>query len=243
MGERRGDVVGDEVPRPWELRPRPGWAERWHQWRADRRIAAALLACVALAAFAAWLRAGASGRSSALPAPPPASAPPASSATTTSTTKPAAPIVVDVVGAVRRNGVVRLRAGARVVDAIDAAGGAAAGADLTRLNLAAVLDDGARVAVPLLGAPTPAVDPVAVSGSAPPASGGPAGTPSADAPVDLNTANATQLEALPGVGPATATAIITDRTEHGPFRSVDDLGRVRGIGDAKLEQLRKLVKV
>ena len=67
--------------------------------------------------------------------------------------------------------------------------------------------------------------------------------PSASAPVDLNTATAEQLETLPGVGPATAAAIIADRGAHGPFRSVNDLGRVRGIGDAKLAQLRDLVTV
>jgi competence protein ComEA len=158
---------------------------------------------------------------------------------TTTTTRPPAPIVVDVVGAVRRGGVVRLRAGARVIDAIEAAGGATAGADLTRLNLAAALADGARVAVPEVGGSAPAVDPGAVVGA--PAGGDGAASP--DAPVDLNTANADQLDALPGVGPATAAAIIKDREAHGPFRSVADLGRVRGIGDAKLEQLRDFVRV
>ena len=67
--------------------------------------------------------------------------------------------------------------------------------------------------------------------------------PTAAAPVNLNTANAPQLDALPGIGPATAATIIKDREMHGPFRSVDDLGRVRGIGDSKLEQLRGLVTV
>jgi competence protein ComEA len=166
-----------------------------------------------------------------------------SSAPTSTTTKLAPPVVVDVVGAVRRNGVVRLRPGARVVDAIEAAGGALPTADLTRLNLAAALADGARVAVPVFGAPAPGVDPAAVSGSPAPDPGAGSGAPAADSPVNLNTANAQQLDALPGVGPATAAAIISDREEHGPFRSVNDLGRVRGIGDAKLEQLRKLVTV
>jgi competence protein ComEA len=222
--------------------PRPEWAARWHAWRADRRVAAALLACVAVAAGAAWLRAGTTS-SPALPRPAATSG--ASGATgtfapSTTTTRPEAAIVVDVVGAVRRAGIVRLRAGARVIDAIAAAGGATAGADLTRLNLAAALTDGARVAVPSVGGSAPAVDPGAVSGSAVAATGG---APSTSVPVDLNTASADQLDALPGVGPATAAAIIKDREAHGPFRSVDDLGRVRGIGDAKLEQLRTLVTV
>jgi competence protein ComEA len=245
VGEDVGDAVGDGIPRPWERKPRSDWSERWYRWRSDRRIGAALLACVAVAALAAWLRSGSSSASSARLSPAPtstlvATSPPAVSRTTT---KSAAVIVVDVVGAVRRSGIVRLRAGARVVDAITAAGGAIAGADLTRLNLAAVVGDGARVAVPRLGAPAPGIDPAAVVGSAPVEGDTVPGAPSADAPVNLNTASAAQLDSLPGVGPATATAIINDRAEHGPFRSVDDLGRVRGIGDAKLDQLRKLVTV
>jgi competence protein ComEA len=221
-----------------EVVPRPEWATRWHEWRADRRVAAALFACVAVAAGFAWFRAGA-GSSSALPRPAAASGTVGTFASSTSTTRAPVAVVVDVVGAVHRGGVVRLRSGARVIDAIAAAGGATPAADLTRLNLAAVLADGARVAVPSVGAPAPGVDPAAVSGSPAASSGGPA----ADAPVDLNTASATQLDALPGVGPATAAAIVKDREAHGPFRSVNDLGRVRGIGDAKLEQLRDLVTV
>jgi competence protein ComEA len=232
--------LGEEVSPPLADPPRPEWAARWHTWRADRRVAAALFACVAVAAAFAWFRAGAAA-SSTVPRP---TANPGANDTfansTTTTTRPVAPIVVDVVGAVRRGGVVRLRAGARVIDAITAAGGATAAADLTRLNLAAALADGARVAVPQLGGSAPAVDPAAVVGA--PAAGS-GGAPTAGAPVDLNTANAEQLDALPGVGPATAAAIIKDRETHGPFRSVGDLGRVRGIGDAKLEQLRDLVTV
>jgi competence protein ComEA len=246
VGDDVGDAVRDEVPRPWEERPRSDWSDRWYRWRSDRRIGAALLACVAVAALAAWLRSGSSSSSAARLSPAPTSTPVATSpsAVSSTTTKSAAVIVVDVVGAVRRGGIVRLRTGARVVDAITAAGGAVADADLTRLNLAAVVGDGARVAVPRLGAPAPGIDPAAVVGSAP-AEGDtiPGAAPSADAPVNLNTASAAQLDSLPGVGPATAAAIISDRAEHGPFRSVDDLGRVRGIGDAKLDQLRKLVTV
>ena len=159
----------------------------------------------------------------------------------TSTTRPAVPIVVDVVGAVRHVGVFRLTTGSRVVDAITAAGGSTPDADLARLNLAAVVADGSRIAVPRVGAPALAVDPAAVSGAAPAAGSG--GAPSSDAPVNLNSATAEQLDTLPGVGPATAAAIVQDRTADGPFRSVNDLGRVRGIGDAKLQQLRDLVTV
>ena len=135
------------------------------------------------------------------------------------------------------------RAGARVVDAIAAAGGATPDADLTRLNLAArARPTASRVAVPRVGAPAPAVDPAAVSGArrsrATRRRAGGRARRSTSTPRPRE-----QLDALPGVGPATAAAIVSDRDAHGPFRSVDDLGRVRGIGDAKLEQLRDLVTV
>jgi competence protein ComEA len=244
--------VEREVPRPSSERPSADWAARAQVWRSDRRVAAALLACVAVAAGFAWYRAGSSDSS----APPAAAAATEASAarteptsllgrsTTTSSTVAPVFVVVDVVGAVRRNGVVRLRPGARVVDALAAAGGATPDADLVRLNLAAPVADGARIAVPRFGAPAPEVDPAAVTGAPP---GGTAsdkpGAPSPAGPVDINTATAGQLDALPGIGPATAAAIISDRQANGPFRSVDDLGRVRGIGDAKLDQLRGLVTV
>jgi len=235
--------LAEEVPDPFSRVPRPAWATRWQEWRGDRRIAAALLACFAVAAAFAWFRASADASSaSAPPGPAPTSttntafAPNAS----TSTTRSAAPIVVDVVGAVRHVGVFRLTTGSRVVDAITAAGGSTPDADLARLNLAAVVADGSRIAVPRVGEPALAVDPAAVSGATPAAG---SGAPSPDAPVNLNSATAEQLDTLPGVGPATAAAIVQDRTAHGSFRSVNDLGRVRGIGDAKLQQLRDLVTV
>jgi competence protein ComEA len=231
--------LGEFVGPPLGEAPRPEWAARWHAWRGDRRVAAALLGCVAVAAGVAWFRAGATS-SSALPRPAAAARTNDAPASSTTTTRPAVAIVVDVVGAVRRGGVVRLAAGARVIDAIDAAGGSTPEADLTRLNLAAALADGSRVAVPRVGAPVPGVDPAAVSGAPASATDG---ASSAGAPVNLNTANAQQLDVLPGIGPATAATIIKDREAHGPFRSVNDLGRVRGIGDSKLEQLRGLVTV
>jgi competence protein ComEA len=229
--------------------PTAVWAARAQSWRADRRVAGALLACVAVAAAIAWYRAGASAATP--PAPSAGNSVPGHATSTTlfepstTTTDPVpASVVVDVVGAVRHNGVVRLRPGSRVVDALAAAGGAAADADLVRLNLAAPVADGARIAVPRLGAPAPEVDPVAVTGApAPAGTGNGSGATSPSSPVDLNTASAEQLDALPGIGPATAAAIIADRQANGPFRSVDDLGRVRGIGDAKLQQLRGLVRV
>jgi competence protein ComEA len=154
------------------------------------------------------------------------------------TTAPAE-VVVHVAGAVVSPGVRRLPPGSRVTDALDAAGGALPGADLPRINLAAPLVDGQQVYVPKPGEAVPVA-----SGAGPPGGAGDAGGgPVPGAPVDLNTATAEQLDTLPGVGAATASAIIAHREQHGPFTSVDQLLDVRGIGEAKLEQLRDLVSV
>jgi competence protein ComEA len=162
------------------------------------------------------------------PAAPPAESlmAPVSSAPTATTTGGA--LVVHAAGAVARPGVYELRAGARVQDLLAAAGGAAPGAQLDRLNLAAPLVDGSQVYVPREGE------------AAPPSASG-AGAPAG--PLDLNTATVEQLEELPGVGPATAQAIVAAREELGGFRSVEDLLDVRGIGPAKFEALRDLVTV
>lgn len=156
-------------------------------------------------------------------------------------------LVVHVAGAVAAPGVVRLPQGSRVVDAVAAAGGLRSDAEPDRVNLAAPLSDGQRVVVPILGQP----DPVELPGSGAAPSPGPGGSTPADTsvtgalgqPVDLNTATVEQLDTLPGVGPATANAILDHRTSEGPFRSVDELIEVRGIGEAKLEALRDLVTV
>lgn len=150
-------------------------------------------------------------------------------------------VTVHVAGAVQHPGVVTLPAGSRAVDAVDAAGGLAPGADADRVNLAAPLADGTRLAVPLVGQPIPTE--VAVPSATPAGSGsGPtAATPGA--PVDLNTADVTQLDTLPGVGPATAAAIVAHREEHGPFSTVDGLLDVRGIGEGRLDAVRDLVTV
>ena len=137
----------------------------------------------------------------------------------------AAQLVVDVAGAVRRPGLYHLASGTRIADAVAAAGGATAKADIMLVNLAAPLADGEQVLVPARGATTASAS----------------GTPSPTAPLDLNTASAEQLDALPGVGPATAQKIIDYRQAHGPFRSVDELEAVPGIGPAKLAQLKGLV--
>jgi competence protein ComEA len=155
-------------------------------------------------------------------------APAASPSTTTGE------VVVHVAGAVARPGVVRLAGPGRVIDAIAAAGGPSPDADLNLINLAAKVADGDRVYLPRRGeAPPPA-----------PTTGGPAGSATASSgPVDLNSATPEQLDALPGVGPATAKAIVDYRTRHGRFRTVDDLLSVTGIGPAKLANLKSLVRV
>lgn len=144
-------------------------------------------------------------------------------------------VVVHVAGAVADPGVHTLPAGSRVVDAIEAAGGLMAEADGSRINLAAPLTDGERVYVPKVGE----VAPAPVAGT----SGGLASGGTAAGPLNLNEADEAALDALPGIGPATAAAIIEHRNQIGHFTSVDQLLDVRGIGDAKLEQLRPLVTV
>jgi competence protein ComEA len=158
-------------------------------------------------------------------------------------------IVVYVCGAVHRPGVYHLAPGARIADLLSAAGGAAARAELQAVNLAAKLVDGQQVVVPVRGATA-----VAAAG-APSTAGGSttagdstaaadsSGSAGATAPVNLNTASAAELDALPGVGPATAQKIIDYRTANGGFKSVDDLKNVSGIGDAKFATLQPLVTV
>lgn len=141
------------------------------------------------------------------------------------------PLVVDVAGAVRRPGLYRLQAGSRIDDAIAAAGGATAKAQLDAVNLAAPVADGEQVLVPGRSA-------AGAVAAAPSAAGG---APSPSAPLDLNTATAEQLDALPGVGPVTAQKIIDYRTTHGPFHAVDELQGVPGIGPSKMAQLKGLV--
>ena len=152
-------------------------------------------------------------------------------------------VVVHVAGAVARPGVVKLAGGARVGDAVDAAGGATTDAELAAVNLARVLGDGEQVYLPRVGE--------AVAGAAAGGGGGGvapgAGTSPPDAPplgpVNLNTAGAAELDALPGVGPAIAGRILQWRELNGPFTAVDDLDEVAGIGPATLERLRPLVTV
>jgi competence protein ComEA len=175
--------------------------------------------------------------SDAGPGPVPAAA--AGGATTSVAPAPPVTVVVHVAGQVASPGVYALPTGGRVADAVLAAGGASAEADVEQLNLAARVSDGERIYVPRKGEAAPPA--AGGGGSGAPAAGAGASAPAG--PVDLNTATAEQLEALPGVGPATSKAILTYRTSHGRFRSVTELLEVPGIGPAKLEALRPLVRV
>ena len=139
-------------------------------------------------------------------------------------------LVVHVAGAVRRPGVYRLRAGARVADAVERAGGARRRADLGAVNLAAELQDGRQVLVPLR-----AKGGVAAANAA--------GATAPGVPLNLNTATVEQLDELDGIGPATAQQIVAYREAHGGFGSVEELDQVPGIGETRLAALREKVRV
>lgn len=195
-----------------------------------------VLVAVGLAATTWWVVRADSRPVAAPPGPQPVSglATPAAGAGAASpvagtTPAPSGQVTVDVAGKVRRPGIVVLDAGARVVDALEAAGGARAGVDLASLNLARVLVDGEQI---LVG--TPAVPGAAAAAPVAPGTG---------PLVDLNTADAATLETLPDVGPVTAEAIIAWRTEHGGFTAVDELLEVDGIGEATLETIAPHVTV
>ena len=137
------------------------------------------------------------------------------------------PVVVHVVGAVRRAGLYRLPQGSRIDDAIRRAAGATRRADLSLVNLAAPLADGMQVVVPVRAAPGAAGVP---------------GETEQSGPVHLNTATLEQLDGLPSVGPVTAQKILDYRQQHGAFSSVDELDAIPGIGPARLETLREVVQ-
>jgi competence protein ComEA len=183
-----------------------------------RVLAAAILALVLL--VVAW-------RHTAAGTPAPLRVAPVTAARTSPATA-ARLLVVDVVGAVRRPGLVRLAEGSRVADAIAHAGGLGRGAERAGVNFAAPVSDGQQVVVPQRGAAVAA----GAGGGAASASTG---------PVSLSSATAEQLDALPGVGPVTAEKIVAYRQQHGAFRSVDELDAISGIGPSRIADLRGLV--
>lgn len=143
-------------------------------------------------------------------------------------------IAVDVIGAVAAPGVYRLQPQSRVEDAVTAAGGLAPDANRERINLAAPVEDGVQIRVPRADESVAAAPDEQAAGPAEAAAGG---------TVDINTADAAALEALPGVGPATAAAIVAHREANGPFQSVEDLQNVKGIGPSLFGKLAALVSV
>lgn len=208
-------------------------------------LAVALVVAVALAVHHFW-----SGRPQTVRAPEPEPARAAAGPTAGVTAGPTAgarsavgaggrSVVVDVTGKVRRPGLRHLPPGARVADAIKAAGGARPGADTSGLNRARTLVDGEQIVVgaPANQAPASATPTGQAPGPGPGAAGAPPG-----GVISLNSATADQLDTLPGVGPVLARHILDYRTQHGAFRSIDELREVNGIGDRRFADLRPLVQ-
>jgi competence protein ComEA len=238
-----GPVAGWVPQRP-ELgavgRPRPPV-----RWAAARRAVLGVLAVLVVAVLVVLLlvwRAQPSAEAAprvrrTLPDPAAGSAPSPPAAPAPSPAS-AAQVVVHVVGAVHRPGLVRLPAGSRVADAVRAAGGMTGSARPASVNLARLLVDGEQLVVQRRGAASLLGAPGALGAA--PATGATAGPP---APVDLNSATLEMLDALPGIGPVLAQRILDWRTAHGRFSAVDELGEVSGIGEATLADLRPVVTV
>lgn len=222
----------DPLPSPWSViepeaapagpsRPEPVIPARFAPLVA---IGVAVVGAIVLAAAVALSSQGGGNRSVVVPSP---------GRSSTSSAGPEDEIVVEVIGAVRHPGLVRLPTNSRVADAIAAAGGFSAAVDATAasasLHLAKPVSDGDQVRVPGRGDPSAGV---AAS----------AGTPGTSGPIDLNTATDSELDALPGVGPATVAKIVAARTERA-FSSVDELLERKIVGQATLAKIRDLVVV
>lgn len=244
-----GEVETDAVrPQGWRDRAVPAIRERlplWLQLRCglEPRTLAALGAVMVAAAILAGMHFW-SGRPQSVSAPEPvkdratAAVPVVRPSVEPSPTAGVSgQIVVDVSGKVRRPGIQNLPPGSRVADALRAAGGVRDGTDVTGLNRARVLTDGEQVVV---GAPAGSWSTGGAVGGG--AGVGAVGATGPAAPVSLSTATVEQLETLPGVGPVLAQHIVDYRTEHGGYRSVDELREVDGIGDRRFEDLQPLVR-
>lgn len=211
QSDRLRTAVGGTHPQPatrvLREEPESSWRPAFfHRW--DRRSVRALIAIVAVLMVVVawwWMRSPEQPDSVEVPI-------------IASSAAPIADVVVHVAGRVKEPGLIRLPAGSRVADAIEAAGGAVKGRDLDTVNLARVLVDGEQIQVG------------AISDDA---QGG----------ININSASAAELEDLPGVGPVLAARIVEWRTANGPFTSIDDLGQVSGIGASVLEQLRGVARV
>jgi competence protein ComEA len=210
-----------KVPAGWSDRFESVWGKRRDVWP----IAALLIVGVACVVFLRFRT------------PPPQIAPPATlpaASPTVGSSPIGRPVFVHVAGAVRSPGLYELPDGSRVADAIEAAGGATVGADVSAVNLAELVMDGVKIEVPKRG------EVVAAAASPSPGALSATGTSAA---VNLNTADVPTLETIPGIGPVLAAAIVAHRDENGPFPSVDALLDVSGIGPATLESMRSYVTV
>ena len=221
----------NEIPRPL---PPPTWRDRLADFPQGTPLLVVIAVAVAAVAVGATLAVTRGGIASSRGPDVALSLPRADRGDDTATASPtttSGEVHVHAAGAVARPGVVTVPGGSRVTDVVAAAGGPAPDADLDQVNLAALVTDGERVYIPRHGGTALAVT-----------SGG-GGAAAGDGIVNLNDADETALETLPGVGPATAKAIIDYRTQHGRFRTVDDLLNVRGIGPSKLSQIKPHARV
>ncbi|MGB9886015.1 MAG: helix-hairpin-helix domain-containing protein [Moorellales bacterium] len=197
----------------------------------DRRVLVALALLAGVLAFAAGVK---YGRLSYEPAPAVIPAAVENASVKAAAEEQPRGLRVHVAGAVARPGVYELPAGSRVIDAVQAAGPLPE-ADVNALNLAAPLADGQKVTVPLKGeVPAQATVGTGITGIA--ATGG-------SGQININTATAQELEALPGIGPTLARRIVAYREEHGPFRTVEDIKNVSGIGEGRFAQIKDLITV
>jgi competence protein ComEA len=233
----------EEVFRPEPARNISERAQAWIGWFGLSRLIASAVAVVIVCGGAYWLvRTPPPPSEAVLPrvaaAGSPVSTLPVPTVVASEVTAlPILGVTVHVAGSVLTPGVYALDSGARVHEAIDQAGGITGDADVDMLNLAAPLADGSRIYVPAVGEEVSAaalIDVPIVEGAV---------DTSPVGPIDVNLATAAELDGLPGVGPATSTAIVTERQRNGPFLSVDDLERVPGIGPAKLASIRDMVTV
>jgi competence protein ComEA len=148
------------------------------------------------------------------------------------------PLTIYITGGINQPGVYTLPPDSRLKDAVQAASGASPSADMSAVNLAALLHDGEHLAIPLLGPPTP-TDAVGKSSGSPNATPSPAY--SAEKPLNINSASQAELENLPGLGPTRASAIVAYRDAHGPFARIEDIQNVPGIGPTTFEHLKTLI--
>jgi competence protein ComEA len=227
-------------PEPRRRLPSAPSLERLREQWEDPRVRVGALLLAALVAGFFWYQLGVRGSTAAAPPPPTTTSSGARSraaASPEASSRPSGRVVVQVAGAVAHPGVVRVSADARVIDAVHAAGGGLPGADLDRLNLAAKVVDGQRIAVALVGQPAPAESGAGAT------TDGAAGDGTTSGPININTATATQLEELPGIGPSLAAAIIKEREKRGGFKAVGELQDVRGIGELRFADIKDLVSV